>query len=95
MVTNSQHMVIDNLTSQTMVLDLTTNYSMPLNLSSLDEMDNLSLIQIKEVLNIFEEDNMVLQEPVNTIVITVYCLLVSTAGNVYHTNNLKPIYTGL
>ena len=40
------------------------------------------MVQIKEVLGMFERNNLVLQEPANTIVITIYCTLVAVAGKI-------------
>ena len=64
----------------TMVFDYKTNYSMSMsNMSSLSDLDH-SLEQIKVVLDIFQEDNLVLGEPANTVIIAMYCILVSVAG---------------
>ena len=38
---------------------------------------NHSLEQIKVLLRKFQEDNLVLDEPVNTIIIAMYCILVT------------------
>ena len=64
----------------TMVFDYKTNYSMSMsNMSSLSDLDH-SLEQIKVVLDIFQEDNLVLGEPANTVIIAMYCILVTIAG---------------
>ena len=64
----------------TTLFDYTTNYSMSMsNMSSLSDLDH-SLEQIKVVLDIFQEDNLVLGEPANTVIIAMYCILVTIAG---------------
>jgi hypothetical protein len=64
----------------TMVFDYSTNYSLSMsNISSLSDLDH-SLAQIKVVLDIFQEANLVLGEPANTVIIAMYCILVTIAG---------------
>ena len=62
----------------TTVFDYKTNYSMS-NISTLSDLDH-SLAQMKVVLDIFQEDNLVLGEPANTVIIAMYCILVTIAG---------------
>ena len=72
----------DSESRSTMVFDYKTNYSMSMsNMSSLSDLDH-SLAQIKVVLDIFQEDNLVLGEPANTVIIAMYCILVTIAGKV-------------
>ena len=72
----------------TTVFDYKTNYSMSMsNMSSLSDMDH-SLAQIKVVLDIFQEDNLVLGEPANTVIIAMYCILVTIAGNETLSHNI-------
>ena len=59
----------------TIVYDYSSNYTMN---TSMDL--NRSLEQIKVLLRIFQEDKLVLDEPANTIVIAMYCILVTIAG---------------
>ena len=64
----------------TTVFDYKTNYSMSMsNISSINDLD-YSLAQIKVVLDIFQEDNLVLGEPANIVIIAMYCILVTIAG---------------
>ena len=64
----------------TTVFDYKTNYSMIIsNMSSMSDLDH-SLAQIKLVLDIFQEDKLVLGEPANTVIIAMYCILVTIAG---------------
>ena len=65
--------------SDNVVFDYNTNYSMYVNMSTISVM-NHSLEQIKVVLDIFQEDTLVLGEPANTIIIAMYCMLVTMAG---------------
>ena len=69
-----------------LIFDMSTNYSFTSNFSSFPIIDNFTLIQIKEVLDMFKEDNLVLQEPVHSIIISIYCVLVSTAGIEFSTS---------
>ena len=59
----------------TLVYDYTTNYTMN---SAMDL--NHSLEQLKVLLRAYQEDNLVLDEPANTIIIAMYCILVTVAG---------------
>ena len=64
-----------NESASTLVYDYTTNYTMNMTVDM-----NHSLEQIKVLLIIFQEDNLVLDEPANTIIIAMYCILVTIAG---------------
>ena len=59
----------------TVVYDYSSNYTMN---TSMDM--NRSLEQIKVLLSIFKEDILVLDEPAKTIIIAMYCILVTIAG---------------
>ena len=61
--------ILRNLT----VHDYTINYTISL---------NTSLEQVMVLLGKFQDDNNVLDNPAHTIIIVVYCVLVSMAGRV-------------
>ena len=42
---------------------------------------NATLKEIQEVLGVFREEGLVLQEPASSIIIIMYCLLVTMAGD--------------
>ena len=64
-----------NESASTLVYDYTTNYTLNMTMDM-----NHSLEQIKVLLRIFQEDNLVLDEPANTIILAMYCILVTIAG---------------
>ena len=65
--------ILRNLTVHDYTINYTINYTISL---------NTSLEQVMVLLGKFQDDNNVLDNPTHTIIIVVYCVLVSMAGRV-------------
>ena len=65
--------------SSVSVFDFETNYSMlATNMTNNSSMNLIS--EVKMILDTFLEDSLVLGEPANTVIISIYCVLVTVAG---------------